>query len=166
MFTTTFSRRGTWWTFLNPNSWERFGTTSDRYRSSSRGVISEHLGREGDDLHELAGPQLARDGTEDARADRFLLVVEDHGRVVVEPDERPVAARDRARGPHDHRAPHLALLDPGIRDRVLHGHHDQIADRGIAAPGAAEHADARNLARARVVGDFQYGFCLDHDRFP
>jgi hypothetical protein len=30
MFTTTFSSRGTWWTFLNPNSCESLGTTSDR----------------------------------------------------------------------------------------------------------------------------------------
>ena len=30
MFTTIFSRRGTWWTFLKPNSCESFGTISVR----------------------------------------------------------------------------------------------------------------------------------------
>src|SRR5438093_917306 len=49
------------------------------------------------------------------------------------------------------------LLHARVRDRVLHRYDDQVAHRRVAAARAAEHADARDLARARVVGDFQYG---------
>ena len=35
-------------------------------------------------------------------------------------------------GPHDHGLAHLALLHARVRDRVLHRHDDDVADRGVA----------------------------------
>src|SRR5262245_48264361 len=45
-----------------------------------------HFRSEGDDLHELALAKLAGHGSEDAGSLRLLLVVDQDGRVLVEPD--------------------------------------------------------------------------------
>ena len=57
---------------------------------------SQHLRRERDDLHVVAVAELARDRAEDAGAARVALVVDEHGRVLVEAD---VAAVRRGRTP-------------------------------------------------------------------
>src|SRR5262245_38940015 len=49
-------------------------------------AISEHLRRQRDDLHEVLLAQLAGHRPEDARPARVELVVDDHGRVLVERD--------------------------------------------------------------------------------
>src|SRR3954462_16037731 len=124
--------------------------------------MSQHLGSERHDLHEPLGAQLARDGSEDARADRLELVGEQHGRVRVETQQRAVGATYAALGAHHHRVVHLALLDLAARDRVLDGHLDHVADLGIAALRAAEHLDAHQGARAAVVSGIEHGLQLDH----
>jgi hypothetical protein len=40
-----------------------------------------------------------------------------------------------------------------VRDRLLDGRGDDVADAGIAALAATRDADAEDLAGARVVGD-------------
>ena len=56
--------------------------------------MSEHLGRERDDLHVLLLAQFAGDGTEDAGRPWLALIVDQHGRVLVEPDVGAVLATD------------------------------------------------------------------------
>src|SRR5512139_2049607 len=51
---------------------------------------SEHFRRERNDPHERLGAQFARHGSEDAGADRLQLRIEQHRRVLVEPDQRSV----------------------------------------------------------------------------
>src|SRR5919109_5678577 len=53
-------------------------------------MTSDDLGRQRNDLHELPLAQLASHGTEDARSHRLVLIVDQHRRVVVELDVRPV----------------------------------------------------------------------------
>src|SRR3954470_7370044 len=122
----------------------------------------EHLRREAHDLHEVAVAQLARDGTEDARPARVVLVVDDHRCVLVEGDVRAVVAPELLLRAHDHRLDDLALLDRALRVRLLDGGGDDVADARVAAAGAAHHADAEDLARPRVVGDLQTCLVLDH----
>src|SRR5215475_12200059 len=69
--------------------------------------ISEHLGCERNDLHELRGSELARHGSENARADRLELVREQHGGVAVEADQRAVRATHAELRAHDDRVVHL-----------------------------------------------------------
>src|SRR5687767_7956158 len=78
-------------------------------------VPSEHFGREGHDLHEALGAQLARHRPEDARADRLELRREQHGRVRVELDQRAVVAAYALRGAHHHGVVDLAFLHPPAR---------------------------------------------------
>src|SRR3990172_7902248 len=52
--------------------------------------ISHHFRRQRDDLHEVALPQLPRHRPEDAGAPRVLLVRQEDGGVLIEPDVRPV----------------------------------------------------------------------------
>src|SRR3546814_4204677 len=75
-------------------------STCDRIASSSPYLSkrSEHFGRERDDLHELLGAQLAGHGPEDARADRLVLVVQQHRGVAVEADQRAVGAANALAG--------------------------------------------------------------------
>ena len=89
-------------------------------------------------------------------------VVDDHGRVLVERDQRAVVAAERLARAHDDRLHDLALLDGALRRRRLDRRGDDVADARIAAPRAAGDADAEELARAGVVGDLEPCFLLDH----
>src|SRR3954471_1596870 len=122
----------------------------------------EHLRRERDDAHEAAVAQLARDRAEDARAARVVGGVEDHGGVLVEGDVGAVVAPELLLGAHDDRLDDLALLDRALRVRLLDGGGDDVPHARVAAAGAAHHADAEDLAGARVVGDLEACLVLDH----
>src|SRR5919107_1273846 len=129
--------------------------------SSVRSFISEHLRGQGDDLHEPAVAQLARHRTEDARAARVVLGVDDHGGVLVERDVGAVLAPELlARADHDG-LDDLALLDRPLRRRLLDRGGDHVTDTGVAALRSAHDADAQDLAGAGVVGDAQTGLVLD-----
>src|SRR4051812_46175209 len=73
--------------------------------------MSQHLGSERHDLHEPFGAQLARDGSEDARADRLELVREEHRGIRVEAQQWTIGAAHATAGAHDDGVPHFALLD-------------------------------------------------------
>src|SRR5690606_10944513 len=122
----------------------------------------QHFRRERNDLHEPARAQLARDRPENARADRLEAVVQEHGSVAVEPDRRAVGTAKSLLRAHDHRVVDLALLHAAARDRVLDRDLDHVADPRIAALRAAEHLDAHQAPRARVVGRVQYRLRLNH----
>src|SRR5690606_5790292 len=127
---------------------------------------SQHFGSERDDLHELLGAQLARHRPEDAGADRLVLGVEKHGGIAVEADQRAVRAAHALAGTHHHGVVDLALLHLAARDRFLHRHLDDVADRGVAALGAAEHLDAHHFPGAGVVCHVEVAFGLDHFSAP
>src|SRR3954447_7868140 len=129
-------------------------------------AISEHLRSQRNDLHELLVAQLATDGPEDAGPARVAVVAQDDGRVLVEADVRAVGAAALLDGPDDDGLHDVALLDVAAGDRVLDSGDDHVADAGVAAARAAEHADAENLVGTRVVGDAQSRLLLDHFRTP
>src|SRR5690606_7474042 len=127
---------------------------------------SQHFGSERDDLHELLGTQFAGHRPEDARADRFLLVVEQHRRIAVEADQRTIRATHALAGAHHDGVVDLALLDLAARDRVLDRYLDDVANRGVAALGAAEHLDAHHFLGTGVVGHVEVALHLDHGKCP
>src|SRR5574337_1843471 len=127
---------------------------------------SEHFGRERDDLHETLAAQLARHRPEDPGADRLELVVQQHGRVTVELDQRSVGTAHALGGAHHDRAVDLALLDPPARRGFLDRHLDDVADAGVAPLRPAEHLDAHDGLRAGVVGDIESRLHLDHLNSP
>src|SRR5262245_50114168 len=127
-------------------------------------AISEHLRRQGNDLHEVLLAQLARDRPEDAGAARVALVVDDHGGVLVERDRRAVLATVRLLRAHDDGLHDLALLHGALRRGEFDGADDDVADARVAAVRPALHADAQELAGAGVVGHAQSGLLLDHRR--
>src|SRR3954453_2295061 len=75
--------------------------------------MSEHLRGEGDDLHELLVAQLATDRAEDARPSRFVVVADEHGGVLVEPDVAAVRPAPLLDGAHDDGLDHVTTLHPG-----------------------------------------------------
>src|SRR6476659_9927253 len=115
-----------------------------------RGFL-KHFRRERHDLHEPLAAQLARDRSEDARADRLELVVQKDGGVAVEADQRAVRATHALARAHDDGVVNLALLDLAARNRFAHGHLDDIADLRVTTLRTAEHLDAHQLACAAVV---------------
>src|SRR5215472_4581703 len=129
-------------------------------------LASEHFGSQRHDLHELARAQLARHRSEDARADRLALLVDEHRGVAIEADGAAVGTTDRLRRAHDHRLVHIALLDAAARDRLLDRDDDDVADGRGAALRAAQHLDALDAARAGIVGNIEIGLHLDHGRSP
>src|SRR3954453_8450606 len=124
--------------------------------------MSQHLRSEADDLHEVLLAQLTGHRTEDARAARVALLVDDHGRVLVEGDRGAVVAAERLLGAHDDRAHDLAFLDGALRRGGLDRADDDVADQCVAAMVAADDPDAEDLAGAGVVGDPEAGLLLYH----
>src|SRR5487761_2124819 len=120
-------------------------------------ISLQHFRSERDDLHEALAAQLARDRSEDARADRLELVVEQHRSVTVEADQRAIGATHTLARTHYHGVVHLALLHLAARDRLADRHLDDVADAGVPALGAAEHLDAHQFLGAAVVGRGQRG---------
>ena len=93
------------------------------------------------------------------------MVVDQDGRVAIEPDIRPVAAPLFFDRPDDHRFHDLPLLDVRFGRRFLHRRRDDVSQAGVAARRAADRIDDRDLARAGVVGDVQDRSHLDHGCF-
>src|SRR3954447_7516716 len=103
---------------------------------------SENLRRQGDDLHVAAFAQLARHGSEDARASRVLARVDQHCGVLVEADVGAVVTAERLLRAHDDRAHDLALLDRAVRHGLLDRADDDVADARVATVGTAGDTDA------------------------
>src|SRR5258708_8133872 len=80
----------------------------------------------------VLGAQLARHGPEDTGADRLRLVVDQHGGVAVEADDRTVGAADVLADPDHDGFHHVALLHLAARDRVLDRHDNNVAHRPLA----------------------------------
>ena len=81
------------------------------------------------------------------------LVVDEHGGVLVEADVAAVGTAPLLLDADDDALHDVALLHAGAGDGVLDGGDEDVADRGVAALGAAEHPDAQHLLGAAVVGD-------------
>ena len=88
--------------------------------------------------------------------------IDEDGGVLVEPDERAVVPAVGLLRPNDDRADDFALLDRALRRGRLHGSNDHVAHPRVAPVRAAEHADAQELARTRVVRHPKTRFLLDH----
>src|SRR4029453_11283865 len=124
--------------------------------------ISEHLGSQADDLHEVPLAELPRDRAEDARPARVGLRIDEDGGVLIEADESAVVPAVGLLRPHDDRTYDLALLDRALGRGRLHGSNDHVAHPRVAPVRAAEHADAEELAGPGVVSDAKTGLLLDH----
>src|SRR3954447_7780899 len=122
----------------------------------------QHLRRERDDPHEALVAQLPADGAEDAGPARLAVVLDDDRGVLVALDVRAVRAALLLDGAHHDGLDDVAALDPGRRDGLLHGGHDDVADPRIAAGGATEDTDAQDFPGSRVVGDPESRLLLDH----
>src|SRR5690606_37965401 len=81
-------------------------------------AISQHLGRQADDLHEFPAAQLARHRTEDAGADRLALLVDQHRGVLIELDRGAVGPVQLLGRADDDGAMDVALLHAAARDRL------------------------------------------------
>src|SRR5665647_3906658 len=88
-------------------------------RGATARAISEHLRRERDDLHVVPIAKLARHGAEDPRAARVALVVDEDGGVLVKPDVAAIRPAVLLRRTNHDGSHHVALLDCGVRDRLL-----------------------------------------------
>src|SRR5262249_10192372 len=88
---------------------------------------SEHFRRQRNDLHEPPLAQLARDRAEHAGADWLALIVDQHGRVPIEPDVGAVLAPLFLDGADDDGLDDLAFLHVSLGRRFLHRGRDDIA---------------------------------------
>src|SRR6185436_5059127 len=137
-------------------------TGDDKHGVALVDVHLQHLRGERNDLHEALLAQFPADRAEDACAARVVVGLDEDGSVLVELDVAAVGTAALLDGAHDHGLDDLAALDVAAGDGFLDGRHDDVADAGIAARRAAEHADAQDLLGTRVVGDLQPRFLLNH----
>src|SRR5207302_7915892 len=96
------------------------------------------------------------------RTARVVLGVDQHCRVLVEPDVGAVVAAVGLPRPDHYGGHDLALPDGALRTGLLDGGGDHVADPRVAAAVAALHADHEDLPGAGVVGDAQSSLVLDH----
>src|ERR1700734_1639141 len=122
----------------------------------------QHLRGQRDDLHEALFPKFAADRPEDAGSTRVVVRLDDHGRVLVEPDVAAVGAAALLDGANDDGLDHLTPLDVATGDGVLDGRHNDVADAGVTPARAAEYTDAQDLLGTGVVGHLQPRFLLNH----
>src|SRR5260221_1929176 len=132
------------------------------YAPAILSIRLQHFRRERHDLHEPLVAQLARDRSEDARADRLELGGEQHGGIGVEADQRAVRAAHALARAHDHRVVDLDLLHASSRRRVLDRDLDHVTDVRVPALAAAQHLDTHHRTCAGVIGDVQHRLHLDH----
>src|SRR4051812_47990741 len=104
--------------FITTPSLPRSLPLSTTTRSPFLIFISKHLRGERDDAHEPLVPQLAADGAEDTGATRRLVVLDQHGRVLVEADVAAVRSALLLLGAHDDALHDVTLLHGGAGDRV------------------------------------------------
>src|SRR5215813_11840361 len=123
---------------------------------------SQDLRRERNDLHVVLGAQLARHRPEDAGAHRFRLVVDQHGGVAVEAEDRAVGTADVLADTHHHGLHDVALLHLAARNRFLDRHDNDVADGGVAALGPAQHLDTHDTACTGIIGHVEVGLHLNH----
>src|SRR3954453_5657313 len=143
---------------LTPRSLPAMTTTSSPFFT----FMSEHLGSERNDLHEPLVAQLAAHRAEDARTARLAVVLDEHGRVLVEADVAAVGTTPLLDGADDDRLHDVTLLDTGAGQGVLDGRDDDVADAGVTPPRATHHPDAQELLGTRVVGDAKSRLLLNH----
>src|SRR5690606_32795604 len=124
---------------------------------------SEHFRRQRDDLHEPLGAQLARHRPEDTGTDRLKLVVQQHGGIAVELDQRTVGTTNTLGGTHHHGVVDIALLDATARRGIFHGDLHDVANTSVATLGTTKHLDAHHRTRTGVVGDVQPRLHLNHE---
>src|SRR5690606_15251577 len=115
------------------------------------------LRRKADDLEELLGPKLTRDGPEDAGSDRLLLVVDEHRAVRIEANQAAIGAPQTLARANDHGLHDRALLHAAVGQRVADRDDAHVADVGVATFGAPEHLDAKHLACPGVVRNVEDG---------
>src|ERR1700751_3250886 len=125
----------------------------------------DNLRSKRNDLHKSLVAQLARKWPEHARPDRFADFIDQHGRIRIEADVRPVFAARLLPHPDYDAADHFALLDIRVRRSFLNRSGNDIAQTRAKSQVAAAGQDALQLARAAVVGHLQHGSHSDHDVF-
>src|ERR1051325_5405850 len=101
--------------------------------------MSEHLRCQRDDLHELLVAQLAADRAEDAGTAGLVVVLDEHGGVLVEADVRAIRTATLLDGADDDGLDDVTLLHTCTGDRVLDGRDDDVADARVAATRTTEN---------------------------
>src|SRR4029078_13276957 len=99
----------------------------------------------------LLRAQFADNRAEDTGADRLLVVVDQHRGVGIEADRRSVGTVNVLGGANDDRLVDVPLLHAATRRGLLDGDDDDVADRSEAALRSAEHLDALDALRPRIV---------------
>src|SRR5664279_4143959 len=95
---------------LTPRSLPAMTTISSPFLTFT---TSQHLGCQRNDLHETLVTQFAADRSEDARATRLAVGLDQDGRVLVEADIAAVGTAPLFDGTHHDRLDDVALLDAG-----------------------------------------------------
>ena len=123
----------------------------------------EHLRSEGDNFHEVFIAEFASDGPEDTSAARGFILFDNDGGVFVETDIGAVGTAKTFFRANDDGFNDVALLDLTAWGGGFDGGNDNVADIGVAAEGAAEHANTHNFLCAGIIADVEAGLLLNHD---
>src|SRR5271154_4581493 len=125
-----------------------------------------HFRSERDNLGELLVAQLAGYRPENARPNRLDRIINQHRRIIVKTDVRPVLAPLLFARAHNHALHHRSLLYLAFRLRFLHCRRDDVAQSRSQSRISAQRKNAGQLARAGIVRHRQPCSHLYHDLAP
>src|SRR5690554_5836689 len=129
------------------------------------GSSLKHFGCEGDDFHEFFRAQFSRDRAENAGADGLKLIVKQHRRVPVKPNDRTIGTTNALFGSNDYSVVDFAFFDTPPWDGILDADLDDVADVCIPAMRTAQHLDAHNRSCSALAGDIQVALHLNHRQY-
>ena len=118
------------------------------------------------DLHVLLIAKLTCDRTEDTRAPRCAIGVDEHRSVLVELDIAAVAATNFFLHANDHTADDFAFFDVAIRHCFFNAANDNITKTSLTAFRATEDLDALHFTCAGVIGNGKHALHLNHVLIP
>lgn len=121
----------------------------------------EHLRSEGDNFHEVFIAEFAGDGSEDTSAARGFIFFDNDGGVFVETDIGAVGSAKTFFRANDDSFNDIAFFDLTAGSGGFNGGNDNVADIGVTAEGAAEHANTHNFLRAGIIADVESGLLLN-----
>src|SRR5208282_2438561 len=116
----------------------------------------KHFRRQRHNLQKFLLAQFASHRTEYARPYRLAGFINQHRRILIEADVRPIPPPVLFPRPHDDRLYHFALLYLTVGRSLFHAGRDHVAQTRVQTGRTAERHDHLQLARAGIIGD------LDH----
>jgi hypothetical protein len=124
------------------------------FHSALPTIRSQYFGCQRYDLHESSFAQFPSYRSKNPSPFGILLLIQNHGRIIVESDVGSVSAVHFPGCTHDDRSHYITLFHRTSWRSPFDRSHDHITDTAITSRRTTQDADAQNLFATRIVRYF------------